>query len=126
MSKHYIHVKINNAVKPVKYISLIRKHDKASIAEIKNRILTGYAFSFNWYQPYCVVDDMNDVDPHDEFRLLIDKLISLGADLSYYDEFDGSIRPISLQIIDNMIERDKEIAAEIERDREREHGERDD
>jgi hypothetical protein len=49
MSEHFIHIKINNVENVVKYISLIRKYDEASISEIKNRILTGYAFSFDWY-----------------------------------------------------------------------------
>ena len=124
MSNHFIHIKINNVEKATAYIPAIRKYDGASISEIKNRILTGYAISFDWNQPYSFVDDINNKDVYAEFRLLIDKLILLGADLTFYDQFDGNIEQIPLQIIDNMIERDKEISAEIERDIDRELGER--
>ena len=48
MSKHFIHVKIANTENVIKYIPTIRKYDGTSINEIKNRILTGYAVSFDW------------------------------------------------------------------------------
>ena len=67
-----------------------------------------------------LIDEMNNTTPHQEFRLLIDKLISLGADLKFYEQLDEDITPVSLQFIDNLMERDEEIRKEVELDIERE------
>ena len=125
MSKHLIHVKIANPETVTKYIPTIRKYDGTAIEEIKKRILTGYAITFDWGNYGDLVDEMNDTNPHKEFRLLIDKLITLGADLEFYDEYDGVTTLATLQLIDNKLERLEEIREETERDIERELGLRD-
>jgi hypothetical protein len=94
----------------VKYIPIIRNYNKASIGEIKNRILTGHAVSFDWFTKSTSVSDINGITPCCTFRVLIDKLASAGAVLEFYKEFEGKTSLISLQILDNMIERNKTIS----------------
>ena len=121
--EHLIHIKINNAEKAVTYIPVIRKFDGASISAIKNRILTGYAVSFD-FESQGKYDEYLDgeVSPHQAFRLLIDKLISLGADLTFYEQLNGEISPLPLEHIDNMIHRDEEINAQLDQEDERAFG----
>ena len=122
MSKHLIHVKIVNPETATKYISTIRKYDGTAIGEIKNRILTGYAVTFDWHNHGDLIDDMNNISPHNEFRQLIDKLIKLGAELKFYEEYGDVITPVTLDFIDNSLEALEEIKIQTEIDIDRELG----
>jgi hypothetical protein len=119
MSGLYIHIKVCDTENAVKYIPIIKKYNGSSIGEIKSRILTGYAVSYDWFTRSGVNDG---TDSCKTFRLLIDKLVSAGAVLEFYKQFESVTSLISLQIIDNMIERKRIISEQTQLDIDRELG----
>ena len=125
MEKHLIHIKITNAETTVKYISAIRKYNGLSVGEIKKNIDTGYAVTCDWNEDGDLIDELNGITHRYIFRKLIDELIELGAILEIYEEYDGTIEVISLNMLDNMLGRIDEIKQDARRDIERELGLRD-
>jgi len=120
MNTHWIHVKITNAENTIKYISAIRKYDTTPISIIKNRILTGFAYSVDWQDDGDFIDYMNETNPRQIFRMVVDDLISSGANLEFYEEYNGNTTIVSLQFIDNLLQSAEGIQAEVELDIERE------
>ena len=111
-------VKIENDKNIVKYISLIRKYDsKPSIADIKSKILNNeYVLEYDKYASYDVYDDLYEIDRGELFRQFLDKLMSVGAKITIYENDEE----ISLEQLDNRFQTVKEIEAEVWEDIDRE------
>ncbi len=111
-------VKIENDKNIVKYISLIRKYDsKPNIADIKNKILNNeYVLEYDVYASYDAYDDLYEIDRGELFRQFLDKLMSVGAKITIYEDDEE----ISLEQLDNRFQTFKEIEEEVREDIDRE------
>lgn len=103
----------------IKYIKLLRDFDGSlSMDTIKKQMdNNGYVVEFD-LESYDLLDEINEIEKKDVFRQLIEKLVHLGATITI---FENDV-PISIEILDNLLESMNETKRQIERHNDLEHG----
>lgn len=116
-----IGIKIEKDNNVIKYVSLIKSYNKSlSLGDIKKRIENDeYVIEHDLIGSFDISDDMEDIDRNKLLRDLVDKLLGLQANLKIY--YNNSL--ITIDTLDNLLERTKQIEEETIRDIDRELGE---
>ncbi|MEG0275762.1 MAG: hypothetical protein RR630_01925 [Coprobacillus sp.] len=115
----YLKIKKDNHL--TKYISILRKYNKSlSFLEIKKSIDNNeFVIEHDLNSSFDITDDLNDINRNILFHDLITKLLNEQAQLELFQ--DGYL--INVEILDNLIERTKQIEEETILDIDRELGE---
>ncbi len=113
----YIQVKIEKDNQIVKYIKSIREYDKSlSMSDIKEKIETNnFVIEYNSNEE-DILDTLNGIDKKRVFRKLIQDLEEIGAKITIYK----NNKIISLEFLDNWLNRLDEIKQDVEEDMDRE------
>lgn len=113
----YIQLKIDKDNQVVKYIKIIREYDKTlSMSDIKEKIATNdFVIGYNSNED-DILDTLNGIDKKRVFRKLIQDLEEIGAKITIY----RNNKIVSLEFLDNCLNRLDEIWQDVEEDMERE------
>ncbi|MCY7629255.1 hypothetical protein ACTHP2_19505 [Bacillus altitudinis] len=106
MSSNKIDVKILNGENTNSFISIIRKYGGEPIGEIKKKISEGHSILTCYY--------VDDPDKLTSLLSVIKALEQKGAELEIVQKIQDSSRVIDLNIIKNLIDRNRLIEEQIQ------------